>query len=374
MTIAERWDELKRRPSGFDYMRIALSVAILLWHSYGLTYGDSAAAYIMTQTPLGVLLKMILPTFFALSGFLVSSSMSRNKVFTFLGLRAIRIFPALAVEITLSVFILGPLVTRLPLTDYFMNRNIFSYMANIVGWFHYMLPGVFLDNPIPKLVNPSLWTIPYELECYILISVLASIKMFSRKWMVIPLFFATVGVVMAYYIVSGENPAPPTITGGRILVLCFFAGIVIYSYKDVLPWRLDIALASFLISACCVRSSHLIYVVPLAAAYMTVYLGLLNPPRSIVINAGDYSYGTYLYAGPIQQTIAYVLGASGTWALNVSIALPTTVMFALFSWHYVEKPFLKVRRFIEAKPAPRPIEVSANPALDDPRVEAASQN
>jgi peptidoglycan/LPS O-acetylase OafA/YrhL len=54
--------------------------------------------------------------FFALSGFLVAGSPERSKtLLTFLGLRAIRIYPALGVEVVLSALLIGTAVTTLPL-------------------------------------------------------------------------------------------------------------------------------------------------------------------------------------------------------------------------------------------------------------------
>jgi peptidoglycan/LPS O-acetylase OafA/YrhL len=82
---------------------------------------------------------------------------------------------------------------------------------------------------------------------------------------------------------------------------------------------------------------------------MFVYLGMKNPKRTFIVETGDYSYGLYLYAGPIQQTVVWMLGSTNNWALNVAIVLPVTVIFALFSWHGVEKPFLQVKRYVLRK-------------------------
>jgi peptidoglycan/LPS O-acetylase OafA/YrhL len=93
----------------------------------------------------------------------------------FLGLRAIRIFPALFVEVILSALILGPLVTTLPPQLYFSDPLFFNYLLNAIGDVHFLLPGVFADNPWPRVVNGQLWTIPYELYCYCAISIIALI-------------------------------------------------------------------------------------------------------------------------------------------------------------------------------------------------------
>ena len=103
--------------------------------------------------------------FFALSGFLVASSLERCKtLFTFLGLRAIRILPALAVEIFISALIIGPLFTTEPAKAYFAAPEFHDYFLNILGDIHYHLPGVFAANP-SDAVNGQLWTVPYEMIC-----------------------------------------------------------------------------------------------------------------------------------------------------------------------------------------------------------------
>jgi peptidoglycan/LPS O-acetylase OafA/YrhL len=57
---------------------------------------------------------------------------------------------------------------------------------------------------------------------------------------------------------------------------------------------------------------------------------------------GDFSYGTYLYAFPIQQTIAWRFPDIHPVRIFF-LALPATVAVAVLSWHLIEKPFLHRR-------------------------------
>src|SRR5271168_2704028 len=110
----------------------------------------------------------IVPAFFALSGFLVTGSALRVRATsTFLMFRVLRILPALLVEVTLSALVLGPIFTTLPLRHYFSDPQFFRYFGNIVGWITFYLPGVFHDNIYPT-VNGNLWTLPAELDCYLI--------------------------------------------------------------------------------------------------------------------------------------------------------------------------------------------------------------
>lgn len=58
-------------PAGFDYLRIGLSLAVLVFHSVVSSYGDDTWLW---QWPFGGVSSAIVPIFFCLSGFLVSGS------------------------------------------------------------------------------------------------------------------------------------------------------------------------------------------------------------------------------------------------------------------------------------------------------------
>jgi hypothetical protein len=60
---------------------------------------------------------------------LVAGSLERSKtLLTFLGLRVIRIYSALAVEVVLSAFLIGAAVTAFPLERYFRDPLFLNYL------------------------------------------------------------------------------------------------------------------------------------------------------------------------------------------------------------------------------------------------------
>ena len=104
--------------------------------------------------PLGVYI------FFTISGYLVVDSWRRDpSLWRFAARRSLRIFPGLAVCVLLSAFVLGPILTPLPLRTYFTHSQVTDYLANIVLDIHYSLPLVFATNPYPHVVNGSLWSL-----------------------------------------------------------------------------------------------------------------------------------------------------------------------------------------------------------------------
>ncbi|WP_173994484.1 acyltransferase family protein [Agrobacterium tumefaciens] len=80
--------------SGWDYVRPIVAAGVIVVHSLPLNHGIAARWAI--PTPLMALAQVLLPMFFALSGFLVAASLLRVPIPNFIGLRVLRIFPDLA--------------------------------------------------------------------------------------------------------------------------------------------------------------------------------------------------------------------------------------------------------------------------------------
>jgi peptidoglycan/LPS O-acetylase OafA/YrhL len=57
---------------------------------------------------------------------------------------------------------------------------------------------------------------------------------------------------------------------------------------------------------------------------------------------GDYSYGIYLLAFPVQQTIVSLSHGVKPWELT-ALSLPPTIILAALSWHLVERRALAMK-------------------------------
>src|SRR5258708_26784993 len=180
-SLADKIKAADGRPSGFDYLRIGLALMVVFIHVPQVVYGWSVA-YPFWMPWLRPISAMVVPMFFALSGFLVAGSMLRSKTLvTFFGLRILRIAPALSVEVILSALILGPIFTNRSLKEYFSDPLLFRYFYNLIGHVQFSLPGVFASNPFPDQVNSQLWTIPPELKCYILMGLMSLLLVFRSR-------------------------------------------------------------------------------------------------------------------------------------------------------------------------------------------------
>ena len=346
-TIAARVAATGGRTSGFDYLRIGLAVSIVLWHSISTSYG-SAFELVIWRGPLGLVMHFVLPMFFALSGFLVAGSLDRcASLISFFALRVLRIVPALAMEITLSALLFGPMLSRLPVAAYFHAPEFRAYFLNIVGDIHYLLPGVFGDNPLAHTVNAQLWTVPFELQCYAALGALAVVGLVGRRrWLL-----AFTVLAQALWIVQalklGDNGSSNG-ASGPVLVISFLVGLLFHLYRD----RIVLARRWFWLSLvgglALSALPHGAYYLPLPACYLTVWMGLCDPPKRGFIFRGDYSYGLYLFGFPIQQVVASLGPALHHWYLNAAIAVPAGLAVAVLSWHLIEKPALAQRRRIPA--------------------------
>jgi len=241
MTIGDRMIATRGRTTGFDYLRIILAVSIILWHAIITSYGPTVEAEYW-RSPVGVAFRFVLPMFFALSGFLVAGSLTRSRTLVgFFALRVLRIVPALAVETLLSALILGPLLTSVTLASYFTDNLFFKYLLNIVGDVHFLLPGVFANNPNPNVVNQQLWTVPAELQCYLALGGIAAVSLLPKRWVLLVLTITFQVFWLSQ--ISKLSPQRAPLAPGPVLVIAFLCGILLYLFRDCVRLHLSIFIA-----------------------------------------------------------------------------------------------------------------------------------
>jgi peptidoglycan/LPS O-acetylase OafA/YrhL len=334
------------RPSGFDYLRLLLAVMVVALHSVIVSYGQ-LLEIAFWSSPARPIVRFVLPMFFTLSGFLVAGSLVRSRSLgMFLSLRVIRIFPALSTEVFLSALVLGPLFTVLPLSAYFSSPEFAVYFWNVVGHVHLTLPGVYVANPYPRIINGQLWTVPYELYCYLLLGALSLIGVARRRILAFVGGFVVTAAYLAFKL-ARDGYFPAQTIGpipGAMLVVCFLFGVGFYLYKDKVPHNAELAGATAVVAGLLVTAvPYGEYVAPIFVSYLTVYLGLLSPRRTFFVEGADYSYGLFLYGYPIQQALAAISPVFHSWALNFGGTIALGLVFASMSWRYIERPALRLR-------------------------------
>lgn len=328
------------RDNNLNLIRMIAASAVIISHAYPITRGPDALQPLETLT--GVQLgSMALYAFFAISGFLITDSFHRSRTLAhFSAARFLRIFPGLLVVLLLTIVVLGPLTTTLPASEYFVDPATIAYVPRnlSLAFLQYELPGVFQTNPDAGPINGSLWTLFYEVVCYAGVVVVGLLGVFARRRR---LLVTTVlyGLWWLAVLAVGDR-APETLLLLWELSLPFFIGMVLHAVRDRvrLSWLALVFLAALPVIAGPSLFGHLAVVA--AISYGVFVIGYrIRGPILLYNRLGDYSYGTYIYGFPIQQTLIFFIPAmTAVW--NATLGLIITFGFAWASWHLVEKPAL----------------------------------
>jgi peptidoglycan/LPS O-acetylase OafA/YrhL len=384
-SIGSLLDESRGLGKGFDFLRVALAFGVVTWHTNPIATGVDWKL-VNHNRFFWQFAYSILIMFFALSGFLISGSALRLDLKNFLINRSLRIVPALAVEIILSACVIGPIFTILTLHGYFSSLQTYHYLTNIVGWINFELPGVFVRSP-NSVVNESLWTVPYEIGCYVIMACCIQYGLLRFPWTVCVLAVSLLGAGMALYLSGFHEPPYIHVQNGFFrhsmdiaykgffgpgskLYVAFTVGILFYLFRYKIPysWPIFWACAIWLLAVAAIGTRNypdppVVFLTVLPLVYMMVFIGMSNLPAMPLFRHGDYSYGIYLYGWPIMQVMRALFPKIGAnpvllWIISV----PAIVLFAMFSWHAIEKPILRLRkkfsfvarqRLAEAAPDPR---------------------
>jgi peptidoglycan/LPS O-acetylase OafA/YrhL len=352
---------------GFDLVRFGLAVLIFYGHCFWIILGsnigpghptvvDGTVSHSVPVIWAGqtYFRRMLVPMFFAVSGFLVTGSAFRTKSLrVFLTFRILRIVPALATEITLSALILGPIFTTLALRDYFTDPLFFDYFGNIIGRVRMLLPGLFLENSATRAVNANLWTLPAEFYCYLIVAILLAAGLLAHRVIFSLLFAAaTIALIGLESFTSLVDQPTNNPFSNTLIVYYFFCGCMIFHWKHLTPYNFGIFALAVTVAYFLNRNGTM-YLAPIFVSYVIIFIGMTKLPRLGLIQSGDYSYGVYLYGFPIAQAlVALVPQFRGHGWYLFAVAAALTFSFASFSWHFIEKPTLALkRRFASSKPA-----------------------
>lgn len=334
----------KNVQGAFDCLRVIAATSVLFSHSYALVLQDANEPLVVLTNGGTAIREIAVYAFFAISGYLVTQSWMRDpSAIRFMARRALRIVPALAFVIVVSFAIFGPLTTTLTMSDYFSNRQAWTYLSKVLIYpDQYGLPGVFEHNPIPNVVNGSLWSLRLEFALYMIVAVLGYFGLL--RWRSVNIALAATCLIMEGVLTQTDFlNSVPFRHQSVVLVLNavpFFVGAALAqsNLQSRLIWGATVilALSTVLLISTFAFKSLLIVALPLAVILIARF------GKCHLTRFGDYSYGIYLFAFPVQQCVIHFIPNIHTIPLSI-VASVVTFIFAFLSWHFIEKRALALK-------------------------------
>jgi peptidoglycan/LPS O-acetylase OafA/YrhL len=357
-------DAFNPHQNAFNFLRLVLALFVIVAHSFPLGgFGPDWPVYGLTggRYPLGTL---AVGMFFLLSGFLISRSASGElSVGRFLWHRFLRIFPGYWACLLVTAVVVAPAICAL---EYGTFSPVFvaashtpqSYvleqaamfqargfsMNSVMGASAGHFAGLLDHNPLPSTVNGSLWSLPIELICYLAVALLAALGIMQRRRTGVLALFTFLLAVREMNCVSPQTFARcfPFAGSNALFDSCFyfFAGSFCFLYREKIMYSKTLFLGSICLAALGLPIAPLEFLVPIALPYSFLCLSFKLPVARFTPR-GDYSYGTYIYAFPIQQVLALLGVHKVGFALYLISAVVVTGMFAFLSYRCVEAPCLR---------------------------------
>lgn len=336
------------KSNSFDSLRLLGSLLVLIGHSM-IVSGDKAPN--IGDIPLHSLGVVI---FFVISGFLITQSwMSDRNAIRFLQKRALRIFPALVIVVTVTALLIGPLASSEPPSDYFRHGWTYRYiLSNSVLITVWGLPGVFTTLPIAGQANGSLWTLPIEFGLYLIVPLIVFFNRAVARASIVAIIILAIAIVLAkqrFPEIFTSNLMGIDVGKGLALAPYFLIGSAL-RLANFADWSSNIRILAFLASAIVVVvwalfAGELAWAIAVAIfpmAILVVHVGLSDWLSSRYLRQiGDLSYGLYLWSFPMQQLIK--LYFDGHWMHNLALSLPISLALAYASWHLIERTALRYK-------------------------------
>ncbi|BBX04076.1 acyltransferase [Mycolicibacterium moriokaense] len=330
------------RNNALNAVRLALAAEVILFHSFPIIGHMPPAALLQLLFAVGV------DGFFAISGFLIARSwLNKPRVGEYLGARALRILPGFYVCLIVTAFVIAPLSLMIQggsALELLMSSAPFEYVLknSAVIYVQHDVGGTPLGTPFTGDWNGSLWSLIWEVLCYLAVAVLGVVGLATRRW-ISPLIF---GFALLGALMLPPLTFPGVWTIPQLLARCvmmFAAGALMYQWRDVIPakWSLVAVSAVIVVLACALLPDYRV-IGALPLAYAVIVSGTLIRNRRFVLRT-DLSYGLYIYAFPMQQLLAICGLTFLNPLLFFVVSTIATLPLAALSWFLVEKRAISLK-------------------------------
>lgn len=333
MTLRDRLDA---RNNALNFVRLLLAGLVIVSHTW--PSGGFGADPQFGDLTLG---SWAVAGFFAISGYLVTGSRMSLPLGQFTLRRILRIFPGYWACLIVLAFVFAPLAALGTGLSFDLSRAARFVWSNFTT-VQVQLPigGELEGVPHPNVWDASLWTLQFELACYVLIGL-----MLCFEWARHDLTRTTVAVCVTLTVFNVSAAQVGIIRGTTItdffrMAAYFAAGSLLWSLRD----RIRINRWWVTGSGCALVVFAGFGVVDLFGALPLAYLVLAFGAWCPVLRGvrRDLSYGVYVYAWPVQQGLALTGAQRFGPVLFIVAAVTLVVPLAWLSWTYVERPALRM--------------------------------
>lgn len=290
-------------------------------------------------------------SFFVASGYLIAGSRVRSRIGSFARRRAFRIFPGLWVCLLVIVFVFVPLAafkepgTFPPGLD--AVASFFLLNATLLADGQYGIEGTLETVPHPGSWDGSLWSLPFEVGCYVAVALL--LTGLARRHVKAAVAAAFVAASIVHLADVWGTPLPvDNLRLGFTLLTYFLAGSLLWAFADRVPvsgWLALLAVATIGVTGA-FGQAYALGALPLA--YLCMWLAVRLPLQRVG-RVNDISYGVYIYAFPVQQVLVLYGGASHGIVVYIALTVALTFPLAALSWRLVEQPAMRRKRIAPAR-------------------------
>lgn len=354
--LKRRWTESPKlgqvfnpQANALNAWRLALATGVIFYHSWPLTGRDMAYA------PAAQLLNQVwVDGFFALSGFLITGSWLRTpRLGQYFLARGLRIFPGLWVCLLVVAFVIAPVAVTIQGASarrLLISAGPIEYVLNngVLNVFYLGIEGTPRGVPWSGVWDGPLYTLLFEVMCYIVVAGLGVVRLAGNRWVSpVAVMLALCGSLVFSFPTRAELGATLPQMISRF-ALMFAAGALLYQFQDAIPARWSLVGVGFVIVlvAGLLPNYRVIAAIPLA--YVVIVSGSLIHHKRLNLRT-DLSYGTYIYAWPVQQLLVICgLGVLDPIAFAMVATLATLPLAAL-SWFLIERRALALKSSLKRR-------------------------
>jgi peptidoglycan/LPS O-acetylase OafA/YrhL len=332
------------KSNNLTFIRLMAALAVIYGHTTAIVPG-ATPDWIVVTTGYAFAGGVAVDLFFLISGFLVTASILNSGVKNYVVSRALRIYPALWVNLILVTFVIGGIVTTLPLSEYLVSPEVWAYFKGLALTYKggFFLPGVFTQNA-NQAVNGSIWSVVIEVWLYVAVLGFYLFGLMRSRALFNTLFF-----VMIVAIWSDKTLVPTALSGATLLhvSLFFYIGSFLYMNRESIPVSPYFMLIALFLAGITLNTDRFAFGYILLL--MTFFCSASFFKQFAWMDKwGDYSYGVYLYGWPAQQFTAWAFpGFSG--AQNCITSMTIALICGIASWHLIEKKALRLKKHFVKK-------------------------